>query len=431
MAQEGSTYEFRLLDDGGRVICYLKDYYFFSYSRSVNGFGTCEMGFQYDVFKEQVFPFFQPDRRIDVWRSPQTGMPMRREGTYLLRMYRVYDRTTDGVQIIVLHCRDLKDLLNRRYIIQAAGTTYTRKTAAIDDMMKEIVREQMLYGNAVDANGALDPTREFPVGEFLVQGDLTLGPVITQTFQDRNVLDTLKELREASFQLANSVTGNQKIYFDVVSYGATGQPEEILQEAAPNPAILDEAGNPLLDESSIIGSSSTMILRFETYAGLRGVDRTAGLVFSPDNNNLEAPYYSKSHLEEANSVIVKGFGRGDSREWAVVDSDGATSSRWNRIEAFKDASSEPDQTNLADYAYETLFKNEAKEEMTCVFLNTPGSEDTPRSLYSVDWNVGDLLPVEYAGQRWSVEVDIVWVAKDENGKENISGHSAINAMNQA
>jgi hypothetical protein len=429
MAKEGSTYEFRLLDDGGRVICYLKDYYFFSYSRSVNGFGTCEMGFQYDVFKEQVFPFFQPDRRIDVWRSPKKGMPMRREGTYLLRMYRVYDRTTDGVQIIVLHCRDLKDLLNRRYIIQAAGTSYTRKTAAIDDMMKEIVREQMLHSHAVDPDAVSAPEREWPAGEFLVQGDLTLGPVITQTFQDRNVLDTLKELREASFQLANAVTGNQKIYFDVVPMELTGVVEEILREADPHAPILDEMGFSLLAELSQIVSTE-LGLRFETYAGLRGIDRTAGLVFSPGNNNLEAPYYSKSHLEEANSVIVKGFGRGDSREWDVVDAAGVTSSRWNRVEAFKDASSEPDQTNLEDYAYETLFKNEAKEEMTCVFLNTPGSEDTPRSLYSIDWDMGDLLPVEYAGQRWSVEVDIVWVAKDENGKENITGHSAINAMNQ-
>ena len=424
-----ATYEFRLLDDGGRVICYLKDYYYFSYSKSVNGFGTFEIGFPYEVFKAQVYPFFQPDRRVDVWRSPQTGMPMRREGTYLLRMYAAQTRV-DGVQTIKLYCRDLKDLLNRRYIIQAAGTSYTRKTAAIDDMMKEIVREQMLYAHALDADGALATERAWPTGEFLVQGDLTLGPVITQTFQDRNVLDTLKELREASFQLANDDTANQKIYFDVLPMELTGLVDEILEEADPASPILDEMGMSLLSELSLIVSTE-LGLRFETFAGLRGIDRTAGLVFSVENNNLETPYYSLNHLEEINSVIVKGFGRGDSREWDVVDSEGVTSSRWNRVEGFKDASTEPDQTNLADYAYETLFKNAAKEDMSCVFLNTPGSEDTPRSLYGVVWDIGDLLPVEYAGQRWSVEVDIVWVAKDENGVETITGRTAMNAMNQA
>jgi len=163
---------------------------------------------------------------------------------------------------------------------------------------------------------------------------------------------------------------------------------------------------------------------------LRGIDRTTGLVFSVENNNLEAPYYSKSHFDENNSVIVKGFGRGDSRLWDVVDGDTITLSRWNRVETYKDASTEPDQDKLADFAYEPLSKNAPREELSAVFLNTPGSADTPRSLYGLDWDMGDLVPVEYADQRWNVEIDIVYIAKDENGVETISGRSNINASDQ-
>jgi len=427
---ETSTYEFFLLDDGGRRILRFENYSFFSYSKSVNGFSTFEIGIPYNIFKEQVSPFFQPDRRIDVWRSPKQGVPLRREKTYLLRMYKIYTRETDAVQMVVLYGRDAKDLLNRRIVVQAAGTAYTRKTAAIDDMMKEVVREQMLYNNATDPDGVVLANRAWPAGEFLVQGNLTLGPSITYNFQERNVLDILKELRDASFQLANDNTANQKIYFDVIPMELTGLVEEILEEANPNNPILDEMGFALLDELTLI-QHTDLGFRFETFAGLRGIDRTAsGLIFSVENNNLEAPYYSLNHLDEANSAVVKGFGRGDSREWDIVDSDGIYSSRWNRSEIFKDASNEPDQANLAGFGYETLYQNTPKEELSAVFLNTPGSADTPQSLYGIDWDMGDLLPVEYAGQRWNVEVDIVYVAKDETGKETVTGRSKIDASNQ-
>ena len=425
-----ATYEFWLTDDTGRRMGLLTNCTFFSYSRSVNGFGTFEIGLPYRVVRDKLHPIFQPDWRIDVWRSPETGYPMRREQIYLLRMYKIYTREKDGVQIIVYYARDPKDLVNRRWVIQAAGTSYTRKTAAIDDMMKEIVREQTLYGSAVDVDGVSAPERAWPEAEWSVQEDLTLGPSVTHNFAENNVLDVLKSLRDASFELANRSTANAKIYFDVVATTGLYTDDEILQENDASIFILDENGTDAI-LAEISGTANGKIgFRFETYAGLRGIDRTTGLVFSVENNNLEAPYYSKSHFDENNSVIVKGFGRGDSRLWDVVDGDTITLSRWNRVETYKDASTEPDQDKLADFAYEPLNKNAPREELSAVFLNTPGSEDTPRSLYGLDWDMGDLVPVEYAEQRWNVEIDIVYIAQDENGVETITGRSNINASDQ-
>ena len=134
-----SSYEFWLLDDRGKRIILLKNMAFFSYSRTVKGFPTLIIGIPYKEFADQVHPVFEPDRRIDVWRSPETGLPLRREGTYLLRLFKIYTREGDGVSIIVFYGRGPTDFLRRRYAIQAAGFPQTRKEGFIDDIMKEIV----------------------------------------------------------------------------------------------------------------------------------------------------------------------------------------------------------------------------------------------------------------------------------------------------
>lgn len=397
-----SSYELWLTDDSGRKIKLLNNTYF-SYSRTTKGIGTCLVGLPYDEFREDVFPVFEPDRRIDIWRSPDTGYPLRHEGTYLLRKPRIYTRETDNVQIIAFYGRDPKDLLRRRWIIQPAGYSQTLKNDYIDDMMKEIVREQMLFGSCLDADAVQDNSRAFPENEFKVQGNVSLGPIESFTFPDRNVLDVLKELQEASFQLhEDDPLTYSRIYFDVVPY-----------------EINDEA-------------TAVQGFEFRTYADLRGEDRTASaLVFSVENNNLDGPDYTIDHINEENSIIVKGFGRGDSRPVAtVIDTQRAGASRWNRCEGFVDASTEPDQGFLENYAYPALWAGIPREELECVFLNVGGSEDTPRSLYGVDWDLGDLLPVDYAGKRLDVEVEIVYVAVDEQGIETITGQNNISGSDQ-
>ena len=426
-----ASYELWLLDDSGKRFLLLEELAFFSYSRTVKGFGTLLVGIPYQAFREKQFPVFQPDWRIQVMRSPGTGIPMREEQTYVLRMHKIYTRETDGVQIIRFYGLDAKDLLRRRIVIQAAGTDYTRKTDYIDDMMKEIVREQMLYGSALDETGVVDSTRAFPKDEFSVQGEVSLGPSVTATFADRQVLDVLKELQEMSFQLnAESSTLYSRIYFDVISFDAQGRVLAILDEETGLP-ILDEDGYPILDETSS-EASAEQGFKFVTFADLRGEDRTeSALVFSVENNNLEGPDYSNDFTQEENSIIVKGFGRGDSRAFERVQDDARVgASRWNLCEGYEDASTEPDQDNLVDFGYARLDKERPKEDMNAVFLNISGGPDTPRSLYGVDWDLGDLLPVDYAGQRYNVEVTIVYVGVDQDGMETITGRSDINVGDQ-
>ena len=424
-----SSYEFWLTDDAGTRILELKGYAFVSYSRSTLGFSTLQMGLPYKDFVKRIYPVFEVDRRIEVWRSPDTGHPLRREQIYFLRKPRIYTRDSDDFQIIELFGRSPVDLLGRRIIVQAAGSLFTSKTGTIDDIMKAFVREQMLYGEAADENGMQDNDRAYPQGEFFVQPDLSLGPSVSVSYSDRNVLEVLRELKDMSFQKNKESIANPRIYFDVVPASVSLFSIFVLMESGI--IIEDEWGADVLDEESILSTTKYNGLSFQTFADLYGTDRTTGVVFSAENGNLEAPDYQKTHLEEVNAVIVKGFGRGDSRQTEIVtDGERIGASRWNRCEAFLDASSEPDQSNLADLGRAALWKGEPVEEVTAIFLSVPQSGNSPRSLYGLDWDLGDLLPVEYAGQSFDVEVAIVYVSLNENGEERITGRNQVDTSTE-
>lgn len=381
-----ATYELWLEDDGGTRIMLLEPF-FFSYSRTTVGYGSFQVGLSYQTLKNKITPVFLPDRRVSVWRSPAQGVPMRRERTYLLREERIYTRE-DSMDIVVFYGRDGMDLLNRRWVIQAAGSAYATKTNEIDDLMKAIVREQMLYGSAVNSSGAVDNTRAYPSGEFAVDADVALGPSVTKTFQDRNVLDVLKELKDQSFSL-NETGTSSKIYFDVV-------------------------------ESQISGSNR-FGWAFRTYASLRGTDRTNGVEFSVENENLRTPEYSKNHMDEINSVFVKN----GTLVSNITDPDRIATSRWNLSESVRFGYFESTAAGLTSIGNSELGKGIPVEDLNAEFLNTPGDERAPQSLYGIDWDLGDLLPVSYAGMQFDAEVKIVYVAVDETGKETITGRNKV------
>lgn len=391
-----AEYELWLTDDAGKRLALLNELASFSYTRAVSQLGTCLIGMPFRPFAEKFNPYFRPDWRIEIWRSPAYGVQMRREDVFMLRKPNVYIRQ-DNVEMLTFNGRNGIDLLNRRSVIQRGGTSWAAKTDFADDMMKEIVREQMLYGSALDEDGVVDNTRAWPQTEFTVQADLGMGPSLTRQFADRKVFDILKELKESTQQLNVDSSSNRKIYFDVVPIAVSGA-----------------------------ASTSPLGWEFRTYADLYGTDRTSGIEFSVENENLKTPKYSISHLEEVNSVFIRGNGNGLSQiVSSVEDTDRAILSRWNRIEGVISASNEPDSAGLDDRGRAELYKNKPKEELEAVFLNSPGGEDTPQSLYGVDWDLGDLVRVSFSGKRFNAEIHIVYVSVDENGKEDITGRSEV------
>ena len=390
----GATYEVWLTDDSGNKMFLLDKYSSIYYTRCVNILSTIQIMFPFKEWFAQVKPYFQPDWRIDVWRSPATGVPMRREDMYMLRKAEIYTRKSDGVQMIVLRGRNGMELLNRRSVVQYEETSYTEKTDYIDDMMKAIVREQCLYGSCVDADGVSDNDRAFPVDEFVVQEDLSLGPSTTMVCVDKVVFDVIKELREASFDMNYTLSTNRKIYYGVV---------------------------PFIMTDGRVG------YRFETYADLRGADRTNGVVFSVENGNMLEPNYEESHFDEINVCYAKG--QGLSNERLTYELENLTliqKSRWNRREEVRSATNESTEEGLITVANTALAEGRPSYMLDATFLNTPGSENTPRSLYGLDWDMGDLVPVNYAGKQFDIEIYSVGVTLDEGGAESIIGRSVEN-----
>lgn len=396
-----AEYELWMTDDLGRRIALLSDMtdpFFFSFSRAVSGLGTLSFGCAFEPFREKIKPYFLPDRRIEVWRSPANGYPMRREDVYMLRKPHIYTRE-DNVQVIQFYGNNGVDLLKRRSVVQRNGTSYTNKTDNLDDMMKAFVRQQMLYGSALDEDGVADNTRAWPQNEFSVQGDLGLGPSVTRSFADRVVFDLLKDLKALSYQLNVESASSRRIHFDVV-------PKDIA--------------------AGVAASGSMLGWEFQTFADLRGTDRTMGREFSPENENIKSPAYSVNHLDEVNSVFVRGNGQGLNQIVTnVEDAVRAAVSRWNRFEKIISASSEASTTALQNAGKAELNKGKPNPDFFITLLNTPGSTSVPRSLYGVDWDLGDRLPVSYAGLQFEAEVNIVYVSVDQDGREEITGRNEI------
>lgn len=162
--------------------------------------------------------------------------------------------------------------------------------------------------------------------------------------------------------------------------------------------------------------------RFKTYASLRGMDRTSGIIFSPDNGNLAVPNYYKDYLEEYTS----SFKYNADQAWAsqnVQDNDQYLS-RWNYIEKASTTSEDTATAALTD-AQAVLQDGKAVKVLSADFLNSPGSNIQPRSLYGVDWDLGDILPVKFADISLSAEVMIVWVSLDDRGTERITGKTQV------
>ena len=365
-----SLHEFWLCDDAGKRITLLKKFAFASYSRSSRGLGVIQFGLPLEEYLAFVPTVFQPDMRIDVWRSPEYGYAKRRESSYFLRKYRIYDREEDGMRTIEFYGRSPLDILRRWSVYSTLEANY-KKTDYIDDMMKSIVTQEFITG-----------AHCVPAGEFSVDGDTSLGPSVTHSFLGKTVRDVCDELKAISYSKYADDPTNRRILYDVVE-GA--------------------------------GQTNGFGYVFRTYADLRGVDRTKGLVFSPENGNLKSTEYYEDFLDQ---VTVAQVGATQ-----VSDPD-TTLSRWNSIMNYKANSSTDAAVRTAD-ANKMLAEEGKDISFGAYFLSTPGSPTQPRSLYGVDWDFGDLLPVQYAGVNLNAEVEIVWVSVDEMGQENIVGSNRV------
>lgn len=382
-----AKYEFWLTDDYGKRIYLFKDIAFASYSRSTIGLGTIQLGCPFDKFQKAIPSVFQVDWRIDVWRSADEKTPARREGSFLLRKFIVYERETDHVRIIEFFGRSPIDILRRQSWRGAVSLTDT-----IDNLMKTLVSGRFVTNLTAYSTSPNIYTGSAYVstGELTVDGYGSDGPSYTDSFYLKNILDALNNLRDASITLNRISSSNKKIYFDLVE-----------------------------DDTLVSGGFG---YKFMTFPALRGIDRTGGVQYSTENGNLGNPSYYEDYTDEITSIFLFN----NQQTWASqnAQSNDQYLSRWNYIEDAQSTSIEASAAAL-NSIYAQLKQVGVQKVMRGDFLNSPGSKGQPRSLYGIDWDLGDLLPCKFAGKVMNLEVAIVYVSIDENGKEKITGKTTV------
>jgi len=375
IGKQETTYEVWLCDQYGRRLTILDNLIQFDIVRVVNSVSYCSVmlpGNFSSLYQTSV----GVDYMIEFWRSPAQGANYL-ESVFFIREI-TYEEDLKGNDQIILSGPDANDLLDRRIVAYAAGSSYSDKTDYADDMMKEIVRENL-------GSSATDSDRNLTSLNFTVSGDVSGAPSITKGFSWRNVLVVLQDIANVSAE------NGTDLYFDVV---------------------------PVVISSTEIGFD------FRTYTDQPGQDRTYDsnnpVMFSKEWGNLSDPVLIFDYTSEANYIY--GGGQGEGADRTISEQSDLTrigASVWNRRERFADARNETTSNGVANAAEEILNEYRPLKRFTGYLL------DTPQSRYGVDWFFGDKVEVSYRGIQMQGIVKALKIKLDKDGNEYIDAKVEI------
>lgn len=307
--------------------------------------------------------WFERDCQLRIRRSVYSGTPYLEGGAvWFLRNFR--PRISEqGERVYSLRALHANSLLKRRIVDAVAGSSQASKTAAADDLIKAIVSEQFV--------SPTDTTRAMPI---TVGPNLGAAPSISKSFAWRNVLEVAQDLCAASAE-AGTYLG-----FEVVPSGSS--------------------------------------LQVVTYTSQRGLDRTddARAVFSLERRNLASGELEYDWEEEATRVIAGGQGEGALRNVQRAENSGASgSSPYALTETFRQATQSTSSTQVLDEAEAELWERRARVRFS------GSAQQVPGSLYGVDYQWGDVVPVQFENLTFACRISTVHntVTKAEGEKLDI------------
>lgn len=310
----------------------------------------------------------QRDGRIGVWRSIDGRPPYLDNGAiFLIGLVRY---TSGALLVRAWHA---SSLLLRRIIAYNAGTAYTSKTGAADNLIKAFWAENA-GASIVSADRDGVETQADISAYVSVAANLSQGASVSKACTRRNLGAVTQELCEASTTAGTYLTA--EIY-------------------AP--------------------SESTLELR--TYATARGVDHRAGssqpIILSEARGNLEQAELTIDYSGEATMVIAGGQGEQEARLIATsLDTTRMGLSPFGRIEDFLDMSNTDTSAALQDEADAGLRSARPVITLTGKLIETPA---TTRGLH---FDLGDLLTAEHptTRQQFDVRLDVVHETIDQSGR---------------
>jgi hypothetical protein len=334
--------------------------------RTVNAMGACRVTLP-GTFDQSLIGL---DSMVEFWRAP-VGGKLVLETVFFIRQIS-YTEDISGNDVVVIEGPDANDLLNRRIVAYAAGTSQADKSDYADDMLKEIVDENL-------GSSATDSDRDLSGLEFTIAADVSRALGIEKGFSYREMMPLLQDIADMSSE------GGIDLYFDVV------------------PKII---------------STTQIGFEFQTFVDQRGRDRTYDsgnpVVFGKEWGNLYQPRLNYDYTYEWNYVYAGGQGeKADRIIEERSDSERIGASVWNRREKFVDCR----DIATSDGA---LYRAEQKlKEGQPIFKFTASLLDTEQARYGLDWKFGDKVVIAYRGIQMTATIQSLRLMIDESGKEEI------------
>lgn len=329
-----------------------------AYSDVVNAPGVCTFRvrgnspvMQYLIDKAQVEVWWRDGTAGIAWFQDFDGLVRDEEST-----------APDGVDLLTITAPGSLCQLGWRHNLYAAGTANKTAwtSAPAETIMKNLVTNNHTSAATV-ANGR-DREGAFADRTITVQTNAGLGTTLNWTNTRENVLSDLQALA--------AVAGGD---FDLIKTGV-----------------------------------ATWDFRF--YAGQRGTDRSATVLFALERGNMAKPVLRRTRSSEATVAIVGGDGEGAARAIAVRT--GPNYRTDNNIEIFTDARG---ATVAALNAKGDAALQEKREMLSFSFEPL----QTPSTLYGKHYFVGDLVSARYRGVTMVLQVVSADIALEDDGGRSV------------
>jgi len=276
-------------------------------------------------------------------------------------LFRAQKRSYSDHDFFEGRCPGILTMLGWRVVAWMAGTANRSnfQNAKAETVMKTLVSYNA-GANATTANGRI---RDGAIAGLAVQTDGTGGNTVSIGCAWANLLETLQKLAP--------IGGGD---FDLVKTGAQAW-------------------------------------EFRWYAGQRGTDRTATLLFALERGNMAEPVYTYDRVDERTVAIVGGQGEEASR--AVVVRTGPDYGASNDVEVFVDARNSSTTDSLNASGDSKLQDTRAKQTFAFKVLQTPAC------YYGVHYGLGDLVKAQYGAVNVTQKIVGVSVSLDRGGAEKI------------
>ena len=291
-------------------------------------------------------------------RNPALGLPWTPDFWGLFRGQR---RRYSDHDVFEATCPGILTMLGWRIVAWKAGTANRSSfsSASAETVMKTLVA----YNAGADATAANGRIRDGAVAGIEVEASAAGGHVVSVGCAYASLLETLQKVAAIG-------AGD----FDLVKTGAAAW-------------------------------------EFRWYAGQRGTDRTASLLFALERGNMAEPVYSFDRTEEATVAIVAGQGEGADRE--IVVRTGPDYAADNDVEIFADARHVETAAGAESAGDSRLEEVRARQQFGYKVIQAPGCA------YGVHYGLGDLVRGQYGTVNVVQKIVGVTVSLNRDSAESI------------